>query len=96
MKLIKTNKNATNPTNEKYSFEIIYKKDDGTNEIKKSVISNVGFGEFLQEYRKISTDVFPPPPKGNSQIKPNTTKIPANTSKNTVLSGGRKRKNNHK
>jgi len=86
MKLIKTNKNATNPTNEKYSFEIIYKKDDGTNEIKKSVISNVGFGEFLQEYRKISTDVFPPPSKKNN-VKVNTAKVPANTSKNVATVG---------
>jgi hypothetical protein len=79
MKLIKTNKNATNPTNEKYSFEIIYKKDDGTNEIKQLVISNVGFGEFLQEYRKISTEVFPPPSKKNN-VKVNTAIVKPNGS----------------
>ena len=67
MKLIKTSKNSNNPSNDKYSFEIIY-KIDGTNEIKQSVISNVGFGEFLQEYRKISTDVFPPPKKNNVKV----------------------------
>ena len=67
MKLIKTSKNSNNPSNDKYSFEIIY-KIDGNNEIKQSVISNVGFGEFLQEYRKISTDVFPPPKKNNVKV----------------------------
>ena len=86
MKLIKTNKNATNPTNEKYSFEIFYRLE-GTNEIKKSVKSDIRFIEFLHEYQEISKQVFPPPPKGNSQIKPNTTKIPANTSKNVATVG---------
>jgi len=84
MKLIKTNKNATNPTNEKYSFEIIYKKDDGTNEIKQLVISNVGFGEFLQEYRKISTEVFPPPSKKNN-VKVNTAIVKPNGNKNSTV-----------
>ena len=84
MKLIKTNKNATNPTNEKYSFEIIYKKDDGTNEIKQLVISNVGFGEFLQEYRKISTEVFPPPSKKNN-VKVNSTVVKPNGNKNSTV-----------
>ena len=84
MKLIKTNKNATNPTNEKYSFEIIYKKDDGTNEIKQLVISNVGFLEFLYEYRKISTEVFPPPPSKKNNVKVNSTVVKPNGNKNST------------
>jgi hypothetical protein len=100
MKIIETNKNTTKPSESKYSFEIFYRLE-GTNEIKKSVKLDVKFIDFLNEYQNISRQVFPPPPKGNSQIKPNATKVPANTSTvgvpaNTPLLGGRKHKNNHK
>ena len=85
MKLIKINKNNTNHTKDKYSFEIIYKKDDGTNEIKQSVISNVGFGEFLYEYRKISTEVFPPPPKNNVKANTAAAVVKPNENKNSTV-----------
>ena len=76
MKLIKTSKNSTNPT---YSFEIFY-KSEGNKEIQKSSKSNVKFGDFLSEYREISTKVFPPPSKTNGKVnaveavKPNGNK----------------------
>ena len=64
MKLIKTEKNPTNSTKDKFSYEIYY-KIEGSDEIKKLVLSNVGFSEFLKEYRIISDQVFPRPPKLN-------------------------------
>jgi hypothetical protein len=76
MKLIQTNKNLTNPSDSTYSFEIFYRLE-GTNEIKKSVKSDITFGVFLKEYHTISGDVFPPPPKPNGQ-----TKAVANTNAN--------------
>ena len=76
MKLIQTNKNLTKPSDSTYSFEIFYRLE-GTNEIKKSVKSDITFGVFLKEYHTISGDVFPPPPKPNGQ-----TKAVANTNAN--------------
>jgi hypothetical protein len=112
MKLIKTSKNSinsTNPTNPTYSFEIFYKSKKN-NEIQKSSQSNVGFKSFLDNYLKISEEVFPRPPKGNSQAQAQantTTKAATNTTNpatvgvpnavvNQFITGGRKRKNNHK
>jgi hypothetical protein len=65
MKLIQTNKNLTNPSDSTYSFEIFYRLD-GKNEIQKISKSNIKFGEFLKDYRDISTKVFPPPQKANA------------------------------
>ena len=81
MKLIQTNKNPTNLSDSTYSFEIFYRLE-GKNEINKSVKSDVKFTEFLHEYQDISKKVFPPPPKGNTQIKQNTSTVgvPPNTS----------------
>ena len=101
MKLIKMNKNNTNHTKEKYSFEIIYKKD-GNDEIKQLVLPNIGFREFLDEYLRISTDVFPRPPKTNgknTQAVAKANAVPtAVPTANTLsqLNGGRKHKKNRK
>jgi len=62
MKLIRTNKNLTKPSDSTYSVEIFYRVD-GNNEIKKSVKSDVTFPVFLKEYHTISGEVFPPPTK---------------------------------
>ena len=89
MKLIKTEKNPTNSTNDKFSYEIYY-KIEGSDEIKKLVLLNVGFSEFLKEYRIISDQVFPRPPKRNGPNAvpklngPNAVPKPNNVSKNAV------------
>lgn len=81
MKLIKTSKNSTNPT---YSFEIFY-KSEGNNEIQKSSKSNVKFGDFLSEYRDISTKVFPPPPKTNGKVYTVAAVVKPNGNKNSTV-----------
>ena len=111
MKLIQTSKNNKNPTDSTYSFEIFYRLE-GDKEIKKLVKSDVKFGEFLTDYRKISTDVFPPPPKNvkvsNATVVNKVAPVSNASAVNKVaavsnasavsntLFGGRKRKNNHK
>ena len=110
MKLIKTSKNSinsTNPTNPTYSFEIFY-KSKRNNEIQKSSQSNVGFKSFLDNYLTISEEVFPRPPKVNSQAQaqaqaqantnantktPATVGVPNAVVNQSTITGGRKRKN---
>lgn len=68
MKLIKISKNNNNPSNEKYSFEIIY-KIDGQTDIKHLVLSDIQFKEFLDNYLQISEQVFPRPQKKTANAK---------------------------
>jgi hypothetical protein len=81
IKVIKTDENPTNPTSDKFSYEIYY-KIKGNNEIKKSVVSNVSFSEFFTGYRKISEEVFPRPPKLNNKSKPANAKANAKAKAN--------------
>lgn len=91
MKVIKTDENNTNNTLDKFSYEIYY-KIKGSDEIKKSVVSNVSFSEFLTGYRKISEEVFPRRPKNNlkkNQVQPNSgsrNQVQPNNQLNTTLS----------
>ena len=87
MKLTKISKNSNNPANDKYSFEIIY-KIDGNNDIKKLVFSNITFTEFLQHYRKSSTDVFPPPQKRTNNVKAATATATNGTVKAAAATNG--------
>ena len=68
MKLIKISKNNNNPSNEKYSFEIIY-KIDGQPDIKHLVLSDIEFKQFLDKYLSISEQVFPRPQKKAANAK---------------------------
>jgi hypothetical protein len=66
-----------NTKNETYSFELLYKKN-GNPVIQKSVGSKVTFPQFLDEYHKISKEVFPPPPKQTNANRQAPAIIPTN------------------